>query len=55
MVQKTRREQNGIAHNLARFALKSRSSQISFSFVPLCIQDLVLSDRYRCMIQTGVT
>jgi hypothetical protein len=54
-VQKTWREQNGITHNLACFALKSRSSQISFSFLPLCIQDLVLSDRYCCMNQTGVS
>jgi hypothetical protein len=47
-VWKIRREQNQIAHNLAKFALKSRSSQVSFSFVPLCIQDLVFNDRFRC-------
>jgi hypothetical protein len=47
-VWKIWREQNQIAHNLAKFALKSRSSQVSFSFVPLCIQDLVFNDRFRC-------
>jgi hypothetical protein len=36
-----------IAHNLTRFASKSHTSQVSFSCVPPCIQDLVLSDRYR--------
>jgi hypothetical protein len=36
-VQKIWREQNGIAHNLARFSLKVSSSHIFFSSVPLCI------------------
>jgi ribonuclease HI len=43
-VQKIWREQNMIAHNLGQYALKSRSSQVSFFFVPLCIRDLVYND-----------
>jgi hypothetical protein len=46
-IQKVRREQNRIAHNLVKFALKSRSSSMSFSVVPFCIQDLVSPDRSR--------
>jgi ribonuclease HI len=38
-VLKIWREQNKIAHNLAQFAIKSRTSKASFSFVPLCIQE----------------
>jgi hypothetical protein len=48
LVWKIWREQNRITHNLANYALKSRMCKVSFSFVPLCIQDLVLNDRYRC-------
>jgi hypothetical protein len=33
LLRKIWREQNRTAHNLAQFALKSRSSQISYSFV----------------------
>jgi ribonuclease HI len=45
-VRKIWREQNMIVHNLAQFPSKPRTSQVvSFSFVPLCIQDLVLNDR----------
>jgi hypothetical protein len=47
-VRKIWREQNKIAHNLAKFALKTRRSQVSFSVVPPCIQDLVLFDRIHC-------
>jgi hypothetical protein len=47
-IQKIWREQNLIPHNLAQFALKCRSSPVSFSAVPLCIQDLVYNDYFRC-------
>jgi hypothetical protein len=43
-VAKIWREQNKIAYNLAKFALKLRSSQESYVVVPPCIQDLVLCD-----------
>jgi hypothetical protein len=39
------REPNEIAHNLAQLA----------SYVPLCIQDLVLNERYRCWNPTNIT
>jgi ribonuclease HI len=54
-VHKIWREQNKIAHNLARFALKARTSQVSFSVVPPCIQDLVLMDRIRCGSSGNIT
>jgi hypothetical protein len=47
------KEHNRITHNLAQFALKSSSSCISFSSILLCIQDLVLSDRYRYRCRSG--
>jgi hypothetical protein len=52
LVRKIWREQNRIAHNLANYALKSRSSRVSFSIVPLCIRDLVLNDRYHCRFRS---
>jgi hypothetical protein len=55
LVWKIWREQNRIAHNLANYALKSRTSKVSFSFVLLCIQDLVLNDRYWCRSLVGIT
>jgi hypothetical protein len=48
VVVKVGRDQNDAAHKLAHHALLSRSSKSSFSFVPECIQDLVLNDRIRC-------
>jgi hypothetical protein len=54
-IRKIWREQNKIAHNLAQFASKPRTSQVSFSAVPLCIQDLVLHDRYRSRYSVGIT
>jgi hypothetical protein len=45
LVRKIWREENRIAHNLAKFALKSHSSQVSSVIVAPCIQDLVLYDR----------
>jgi hypothetical protein len=54
-IQKIWRDHNRIAHNLAHYALKSRCSRVSFSFVPLCIQDLVYNDRFRCQNLVEVT
>jgi ribonuclease HI len=54
-VQKIWREQNRIAHNLAYYALKSRSSQVSFSFVLLCVRDLVYNDQVQCRDSADVT
>jgi hypothetical protein len=44
-VHKIWREQNTIALNLAKFALKSHTSQVSSVIVPPCIRDLVFCDR----------
>jgi hypothetical protein len=54
-VRKIWMEQNKIAHNLAKFALKTRRSQVSFAVVPPCIQDLVVFDRIRCRNSGGIT
>nr|CAB3502844.1 unnamed protein product [Digitaria exilis] len=45
LVVKCRREQNKVTHELAQLAIRSNHSRVSFSFVPGCIQDLVLSER----------
>jgi hypothetical protein len=47
-MKKIRRHQNQIAHNLAQYGIKSRSSKVSFSFVPFCIQDLICNERQPC-------
>ena len=52
-VHKISRDQNKIAHVLAQFAVKSRTSKASFSFVPTCIQELVYQDRQRCRDVSG--
>jgi hypothetical protein len=54
-VQKVWREQNQIAHNLAKFSLKSRSSRVSTSVVPFCIQELVYCDRFQCRNPIDIT
>jgi hypothetical protein len=55
LVHKIWREGNKIVHNLAKNALKSRSSQVSSVIVPPCIQDLVLYDRTRCQSSRDFT
>jgi hypothetical protein len=42
VVLKKDRRDNEVAHTLAQYALVTRSSNASFSFVPACIQDLCL-------------
>jgi ribonuclease HI len=54
LLRKIWREQNGIAHNLAKFAFKTHSMHLLFDFVPLCIQDLMLNDRYHCRYPVDV-
>jgi hypothetical protein len=39
------RVKNRVAHGLAHSALISNRSQVSFSFIPYCIQDLVANER----------
>jgi hypothetical protein len=47
-MKKICRHQNQIAHNLAQYGIKSRSSKVSFSSVPFCIQDLICNERHSC-------
>jgi hypothetical protein len=54
-MQKAWREQNHIAHNMVQFALKSDISRVSFSIVPLCIEDLVYNDRSHCNNADDIT
>jgi hypothetical protein len=44
-IVKIPRVKNRVAHGLAHFALISNRSQVSFSFIPSCIQDLVANER----------
>jgi hypothetical protein len=39
------RVKNRVAHGLSHFALISNRSQVSFSFIPSCIQDLDANER----------
>jgi ribonuclease HI len=45
-VKRLRCHQNQIAHNLAQYGIKSRSSKVSFSSVPFCIQDLICNEQH---------
>jgi hypothetical protein len=54
-IQKVWRVQNCIAHNLAQFALRSRTSRVSLSVISLCIQDLVYNDHSRCTNAGDIT
>jgi ribonuclease HI len=47
-VKKIHPHQNQIAHNLARYGIKSRNSKVSFSSVLFCIQDLICNERQPC-------
>jgi hypothetical protein len=39
------RELNKVVHELAQLAIMSGRSIVSFSFIPDCVQDLVLKER----------
>lgn len=45
---KVERKQNRVAHELAQVACRLSQSRVSFSCVPDCVQDLVLSERLFC-------
>jgi ribonuclease HI len=44
-VLKIGRDQNSTAHELAQHAVRSGSSQVSFSFIPSCIQEIILKEK----------